>query len=133
MIYAPTYCPLSACDPCKPKPIIKNAYLTATFWVGDPVIGPVGPVLGVVADDPTFQYYNGAVISALVTIYVQGKPATSVSGSSPPQYGFLRPTFYIAFQNVDITIDTTKPAVVTATVGSSIQMDAFDLPRVVLY
>jgi hypothetical protein len=133
MIYAPTYCPFTACDPCKPKPIIKNAYLTATFWVGDPVIGPVGPVVGVTASDPLFQEYNGKVISATVSIFVQGKPVTSVGGNSPPQYGFVRPTFYIAFQNVDIQIDTTKPAVVTATVSASIPMDAGYLPRVVLY
>jgi hypothetical protein len=128
MIYAPTYCPLSACDPCKPKPIIKNAYLTATFWINGGQ-----PVVGVVASDPLFQEYNGLVISALVTFYVAGRAVASVSGNSPPQYGFLRPTFYIPFQNVDIQIDTTKPAVVTAMVSSSIAMDAFHLPRVVLY
>jgi hypothetical protein len=129
MIYAPTYCPLSVCDPCKPKPIIKNAYLTATFWVNGGQ-----PVVGVVASDPVFQEYFGQIFSVVVSISVQGKVVASINGSSPPQYGFVRPTFYIPFQNVDIQIDTTKPAVVTAIVsGGAVPMDAFHLPRVVLY
>ena len=87
------------------------------------------PVAGVTSS--MYAYYNGTIFNVTITFSLAGAPLGTLSGSSPPQYGYLNPTFFIPFAPIPITFDPSIPGDIIATVDDP-QFTMFTGVRVVL-